>query len=144
MTQVQVGLIGPRIVSENTRVKAKTNKEALEKVGDKVFVIGKDGVLQEGGVIIALNAKVTVGQDKEINTSWRGKCCKSCYNALSKRCRCRCGGRFHGAGKGGDKGRLVHDSCKITTGTLGMAVEVGGNIYGLTTKSAIAGLLKEG
>jgi len=113
MTQVQVGLVGPRIVSEKKRVKAKTNMKAQE-VGDKVFVIGKDGVLQDGGVIIALNAKVTVGKDEKTKTSWRGKCCKACHNALSKRCQCRCKGRFHGSGRVNEQ--IVNGQRKIIVG----------------------------
>jgi len=31
---------------------------------------------------------------------WSGICCKACWAARSKRCRCRCGGVHHGSGSG--------------------------------------------
>lgn len=30
---------------------------------------------------------------------WKGVCCKACWNAKGKRCKCRCKGQYHGAGK---------------------------------------------
>lgn len=44
-----------------------------------------------------LNGKPGISQDPE--KPWKGICCEACWNAKGKRCRCRCGGAFHGIGR---------------------------------------------
>lgn len=35
---------------------------------------------------------------KDTEKPWEGICCEACWNAKGKRCRCSCGGAFHGIG----------------------------------------------
>jgi len=35
---------------------------------------------------------------EEKSEPWKGICCKTCWYAKGKRCKCRCGGKYHGMG----------------------------------------------
>jgi len=46
-------------------------------------------------------SKLSKDKPEASEKSWKGICCKRCFNALSDktRCKCRCHGEHHGKGK---------------------------------------------
>lgn len=48
-----------------------------------------------------------------VSKPWKeAGCCKACWEALEKRCKCRCNGRFHGAGRVRDNHKLDVEEAK--------------------------------
>lgn len=44
----------------------------------------------------------------DVEEPWKGICCEACWNAQGERCRCRCGGLYHGLGRQGAR-TTTHD-----------------------------------